>query len=159
LIERYYWDSVNFISRLDRTPDRIVTLEAITDGAEKGELVIVTSTISRYEVCKVNVDPALTPEEQDRQIDDYFENPYILLVMLDDTVIKTARSIIRGGFGIKPNDAIHIASALRARCSVLHTYDDKMLRANGKIGDQPLRIEKPSYTKTLHLDLEDKDHE
>ena len=34
---------------------------------------------------------------------------------------------------------------------ILHTYDDKILKQSGKIGTQPLPIEKPSWSDNLPL--------
>jgi len=144
LIERIYWDANVFTYRLARRPDCIQILEHITDRAERGEVEIVTSTFTLVEVCKIEgIDDK---DEQERMIAEFFENPYILLQQVDRYVAQTSREIIRNFSGIKPKDAIHIASAIRAGASVLHTYDgNHLIPKSGKIGKPPLTIESPSW--------------
>ncbi len=144
--DRIYWDSCCFTSRIERTPGRIQILEHITDRAERGEIVIVTSAFTLVEVAKVNLPPGLEHDEQERLIVDFFDNPYILPIQLDLRVAKIARDIIRNYSAIKGKDAIHIASAIQAGVSVMHTYDvNHILPKDGKIGNPPLRIKQPEF--------------
>ncbi len=53
----------------------------------------------------------------------------------------------KGFAGLKPPDAIHIATALFAKAAALHTFDIDLLKLNGKV-DRPeggkLEICKPA---------------
>jgi hypothetical protein len=49
-----YWDSCVFIDRIEaKNLDRIDTLRAMTDAAERGERMIVTSALAMAEVVKL----------------------------------------------------------------------------------------------------------
>ena len=45
--------------------------------------------------------------------------------------------------GIRPKDAIHVATALDGHVNVLETFDDGLLAKTGTIGNPPLVIRKP----------------
>lgn len=144
MTERYYWDACVFTSRLERTPGRIAILEHITDRAEKGEVEIVTSAFTLVEVAKVKDVDSL--EDQEQIIVDFFENPYIIIQQVDRFVAELARDILRNATKIKPKDAIHIASAIQSRASVLHTYDnDHLIPKSKRFGNPPLTIEPPNW--------------
>ena len=44
---------------------------------------------------------------------------------------------------IKPKDAVHVATALNTKCTVLETFDKGLLEESGKVGNPPLTIRKP----------------
>jgi predicted nucleic acid-binding protein len=139
--QRLYWDSSAFISRIQRTPGRIEVLEHITGRAEKGEVEIVTSAFTLCEVAKG--DENALPEDQEKTIVDFFENPYILVQQVDVFVAARTRGIVRR-FGLKPADAVHVASALAANAAVLQTYDSKhLLPLDRQV--EGLRVEQPSW--------------
>ncbi len=136
-----YWDSDVFISRIARTAGRIETLEQITDAAENRELRIVASTLSLAEVAKVP-ELGLLPEAEEQLIVDFFENEYITVLPLDWFVAEEARRIVRE-HGLKPPDAVHVATAILANVPLFNTYEHKMRGKDRQIGDPPLRIEEP----------------
>jgi predicted nucleic acid-binding protein len=143
--ERVYWDSVTFNYRIAERPENIDILRHITDRAERNELEIVTSAFTLCEVAKV--EPAtgnIPPEAQERLISDFFKNSYIVLVAMDRRVAEVTRRIVRSHSGMKPADATHIASAILAGASVLHTYDKGLLKLDGRI-ESGLRIEEPRW--------------
>ena len=76
------------------------------------------------------------------QISSFFKQPYISVQNVTRRISETAREIF-WEFGVMPKDAIHVATALTYRIPVLNTFDGVLLGSNGKIGDPPLRIEKP----------------
>jgi predicted nucleic acid-binding protein len=143
-VPRVYWESSVFISRIQGTPGRIDVLRQITDQAERGEIEIATSTVTLAEVARVDED--LLPEEQERLIVEFFENPYIIIRQVDRIAAERTRTILRGG-GLRSVDAIHVASALLMNCPVMHTYDGGLLRRTGQFGSPPLRIEEPSWAQ------------
>src|SRR5207253_3173401 len=97
----------------------------------------------------------------ERIIVEFFENPYILLQQVDRDVAQIARNIIRKSTSIRGKDAIHIASAIRAGVSIMHSYDEKhILPKNGKFGNPPLKIEIPNFKDgqfVLPIDYEDEE--
>jgi predicted nucleic acid-binding protein len=68
-------------------------------------------------------DPAtkLTPEQIEK-IKGMFEWDFVNLIELNQMVANEAVGICRD-YGLRPPDAIHVASALRRRCSELQRYD------------------------------------
>jgi predicted nucleic acid-binding protein len=74
--------------------------------------------------------------------------PHLVLIDVTRLIGELAREII-WEHGVRPADAVHIASALYAQVDVLQTTDDRLLRRNGQI--RGLRIEKPRWTGQLQL--------
>lgn len=138
----FYWDSCVFLSRFQRTVGRIDTIEKITDAAEKGQVKLLISTYSLSEVARITPSKdsqgkeiVITEEqiEQELQlISGYFENDYIITKPLTQVISEMAREYV-AKFGLKPGDAVHVATAIFWDVPVLHTYDDKVLKCDGKI--------------------------
>jgi predicted nucleic acid-binding protein len=138
--KRYYWDSSIFVSLVTGEADRIAALQGILDDARRGEIEIVTSTFTLAEVRRHKGEPTLT-HEQYKLVSAYFEHEFITLVALDREIGNRA-AVLGEKFGLKPADAVQLASALRARAHVFHAWDGhfsgEKLRA-----DPPLPIEEP----------------
>ncbi|MHB8279756.1 MAG: hypothetical protein ACYDIA_19185 [Candidatus Humimicrobiaceae bacterium] len=45
---------------------------------------------------------------------------------------------------LRPKDAIHVASAIKAKVPIFDTFDDYLIKQNGTIGEPPLIIGKPN---------------
>ena len=140
--EFVYWDSCVFIDALQKTKGRYEALEPILDAAERGEIVLVSSFLTLAEVVKVQGADAdvsirgLSEAEVEQLIFGFFENPYIQLRPVDRLVTTQARVITRR-FGVKPPDAIHIATAmLHPQVNTFHTYDATLTAklANAALG-------------------------
>lgn len=143
-----YFDTCLFIELLQQDDkDRFEACEALRAKAEKNEIVIVTSTWTIVEVNKLEGSTALL-QAQSKLILDFFENPYIALRPLDRRTASEAHELTRT-HGLTNADAVHVATATINRCNVLYTYDAAkkkrrgLLRHNLKVGNPPLRIEKP----------------
>lgn len=140
---RLYWDSMVFIHRLSRHPDYIPVLEHITNKAEKSEVLIVTSAFTMAEVAMLP--DGSTDEEQEKAIEDFFENDFIRIIPVDRRIAKKAREILRAYPGVKGKDAIHLATAcVTPGVAIMHTYDKGLLTKNGLLPGCSLTIEKPS---------------
>ena len=116
---------------------------SVIEAAKRGTLEILTSALSLAEVCK---NPAIRATAPD-QISDYFETDYILLVNLDRYVGERARILMTSGYsGLKPPDAIHVATACISGVDEMHTFDDLLIGLDGiidKIDGTKLKICKP----------------
>jgi predicted nucleic acid-binding protein len=78
----------------------------------------------------------------------YFQHDYILLVPVDSVVGTRARALMLAGLGLKPPDAVHLATALMSNSDEMHTFDDKLLGLNEKVinaDGTALKICKPGY--------------
>lgn len=145
---RIYWDSCVYISCIERTPSRDAMLWAIAKAAEAGDLVLVASSLVIAEVIKID-DPSRSAQDQAALIRRFFENDYIKIRAVDRRTAEDAAEISRTT-GLKPPDAIHVATAIRWKCECLQTYDgeqgghNKLLAFDGRIGTPPLKIELPA---------------
>jgi hypothetical protein len=55
---------------------------------------------------------------------------------------------------LKPKDAIHVATAVRAGVGFLDTYDEPLIALTDRIGDPPLKIAKPGDFMQTAFDVE-----
>jgi predicted nucleic acid-binding protein len=122
-------------------------LKTIVRDAQAGSLVLVASTLVIAEVVKLN--GSTEPEKkQAKLIQDFFENDYIEIRTVDRLTAELAVEISRE-HGLKPPDAIHVATAILHGCHCLQTYDGengdsrKLLAFDGKIGWPFLPIKLP----------------
>ena len=144
---KVYWDSCCFIGLLQQEQDKVAALTDLSQKAAADDLVIVTSALAIAEVCKLP-DTGLQPEDQAQKILAFFENPYIVVRSLDRMIAERANMIARQQ-GVKPPDAIHLATGILTGCEVFYTYDSKkgtnkgLLKHNGAAWVQPMRIEQP----------------
>ena len=115
----------------------------VLQAAEKGTVEIVVSSIALVEVICKNKDASI----DDQKVRDYFDNDYILLVSADKDVCDLARRLILAGHaGLRPADAIHVATACISNADELHTFDGKLLDLNSRTDRKDgthLRIRKP----------------
>ena len=72
----------------------------------------------------------------------FFEQEYIALRSVERLIAEKAHDIVRN-LAIKHKDAIHVATAALSNVSVLHTWDEGILKHNGVAG-VGVRIEKPA---------------
>lgn len=120
----------------------------VIERAERGEVEIWTSTITLAEVYKVRTAGDADPEA-DQKLDDFLSQPYIVHVQADQDIAMEARRLLRAKLpGLrKPNDAIHLASAVWHDIETFHTFDrDDLLPLNGLVkcrNGQPMAIMKP----------------
>ena len=81
----------------------------------------------------------------------FFDQPYILLVPVDKVIGVRAQNLqLAGLYGIKPPDAVHLASALVHNVPVLHSFDADLLDLDKRLmldDGNPLKICKPSQEK------------
>lgn len=138
--ERVCWDACTWIALIQKekikdesgrvTEDRERLCRVVFNQAEQpnGGLEIVASALCLAEVCK---HPELA--EDVHKLDDFFERDSVILIPVDREIGYIARELMSKGYaGLKPPDAIHIASAIYANAAALHTFDGDVLKLNGK---------------------------
>lgn len=116
-----YWDACIFIDGHQKTAGRYDHILAIENMARKGEIRIVTSVLSHAEVVYIKKDDQ-NAEEDIRQINQYFESKWVTRLPVDTSTAKVAAGLIRA-HGVKPKDAIHLATAKHQRVDAMCTYD------------------------------------
>ena len=113
-------------------------------AAESGLVEIATSALNIVEVCK---NPGLEAGRDNPALRDFFDHDFVLLFTLEREVGFKARDLMMSDLGLKPPDAIHLATAVVARATELHTFDRKLLNLDGKmngLNGTPLKICKPN---------------
>ena len=68
---------------------------------------------------------------EDKQIVDFFANPFIRFVDLSPGLAAQSRQI-QWKFGLQVRDAIHVVSAIAGRADVIETYDPDLRRVDPK---------------------------
>lgn len=73
-----------------------------------------------------------------------FEQEYIVPIAVDRYVAELARNLLWDHKTLRPQDAIHIASAIKAKVIIFDTFDDYLIGLTGTVGEPPLVIGKPN---------------
>lgn len=155
-LKRVYWDACAWIALIQkekiakpgsRIEDREQMCRGVIEAAKKGNVEILTSALCLAEVCK---NPGLVQTQTSDKVAAFFERDFIFVINVDTAVGEKARELMMGGYaGLKPPDAIHLATALLSPgVEELHTFDGRLLDLDGllkKPTGEPLKICKPDY--------------
>lgn len=141
---RNYWDACVFLSYINGVAERLPTLDALLDESSdpENEREIVTSAYTITEVAFAlheKAQKALDPEAE-RKIDALWTDRYaVKLIDFHEGIARDARTLIRGAIasgitGLKPGDAVHLASARALNVAELHTYSKDLPRFEALTG-------------------------
>lgn len=162
------WDSSVILAYLGGVPKAKKACELILKQGEREELILHVSTMAQSEVAFL---PGYSNLESEDLVKEFFSRKYIKTILFDILVARESRKLIRKyrssnineqplfcptcnkriNSGLKPPDAIHLASALIWNIPILETYDPDLLKLNGKEGNPPIIIREPLYEGTLPL--------
>jgi predicted nucleic acid-binding protein len=128
--ERYYWDACVFLSYINGVPDRVAIIDDLLSRSRLGEFEIVTSTLSIVEVAFAATEKAtraLDPAIEKRIENMWADRRAIKLADVHQLLEREARRLIRisipNNWGLKPADAIHLATANNLKVTEIYTYD------------------------------------
>ena len=141
-IPRRLWDSCIILGYLSGQTGIKTDCEQIIQQAERGELEIATSTLAQAEVAYIQ---GLSPRDSEALIQEFFTRKYVVPIAFDIAVARIARRLIRDHSGLKPSDAVHMATALQWRLPIIETTDPDLLSLNEKEGNPGLIIRRPRY--------------
>lgn len=147
-VPRRLWDSCIVLGYLSGQQDIKTDCDKIIEQAKRGELEIMVSTIASAEVAYL---PGLSPSDSELKIQEFFSRGYVIPAAFDISLTKTVRRLIREYKGLKPSDAIHIATALQWQIPIIETTDPDLLALNGKEGSPKLVIRRPLYQGPVQL--------
>jgi predicted nucleic acid-binding protein len=124
--------------------------DSIIEAAKAGLFKIVTSSLTIAEVFKNKKAPELS-SQQNEDLRPYFREDYIVIVEADREVGERANELCRtlqadaqhGFKAMRPNDAIHIASAERAECDVVLAWDMQFVSQNERL--KTIKLENPVH--------------
>ncbi len=134
-----YWDSCVWIALIMQEPDRYPKVLGVLERARAGEVQIVTSTFTIAEVVKRKCDGAAVglPEDEDDPFTELLKQEFVILVNADWDAATRARGLYRefNDQGLKkPQDALHLATAVIENVDEMHTFDgDDLLKLAGKV--------------------------
>lgn len=126
-------------------------LGAIFQRAERGEVLIVTSALTLAEVLWMRGGPQL-PNEKALIVRRFFQRSYIRVHNVSRKLAEAAQVLVWDQ-GIKPKDAIHVATAIHLGASALETFDAKLIGKSGTVGAPLLLIREPKATAQGRLPL------
>lgn len=142
MADRRYWDSACFIAWFKQEAGRQETCGSILQAAENGDLEIVTSAFTITEVLLPKGGQRLPPELR-AMVRSFFRRPAFVIVQVDRYLAEMAQDYF-WDHGVKPKDAIHVASAVHAGVPTLETYDGGLIKLSGQVGGKPpLQIREP----------------
>lgn len=120
---RLYLDADVYLGLIKGEPGRVEIARILLNGAQQKRLTVVASTLIYAEVCGHGaVRAARDVAGADAKISAFFEQGFIQWVEVDLVIAREARRLSRER-GLRGADAIHLASAVRASCDVLMTWN------------------------------------
>ena len=138
---RVYWDSCVFLSYVEGVADRLRDIDPFLERAAKGEIELLTSTLSIVEVCfaKAEQDGRALDADVENKIDGLWApGSGVKLVEFHHAIAVDAKALMRkgleNGWSLKPMDAIHLATARRMNVTDFHTYDERLFRYAPELG-------------------------
>jgi predicted nucleic acid-binding protein len=131
-VEVRYWDANTFLAYFQEEEGRVDSCEAVLEEAEKGKILIVTSALTLSEVLALRGKKRLAPNpKMKKKVIDFFKNEYIAVQNVTREIAELSRDLVWDK-GIKPKDAIHVASAIAANATICETYDVPLIRKGNK---------------------------
>jgi predicted nucleic acid-binding protein len=164
---KYYWDACAWIALIQQEPGRFDDLSYVIDEAKNGNVEIWTSNFTLAEVYKrpCGTQSSALAIAEDSDFEDFILQDFVTRVQVDFNVGTVARRILRQYPTIaKPQDGIHLATALLNNLDELHTYDrENLLGLSGLIGrkdDEKLKIchppQRPAPVQPARTPLEER---
>ena len=138
---KLYWDSDCFLAWLQAESGKIESCKQVLHLAEAGKVTIVTSTLTLAEVLHLRGSQPIARKDRER-VEAFFKRAYIATSPVTRAIAELSRELV-WDHGIRPKDAIHVATALDTQVESLHTFDKKLIAKNRRIGEPPLVIERP----------------
>lgn len=134
--DQRYWDSATCLAYLLDEQGRANECALVLDAAEDGKLEIVISTLTIAEVLALR-GHARIPADLADTVRRFFRRRYFLVADVTRFIAEQARELV-WTHGVKPKDAIHVATALEAGVPYLDTFDDGLIARSGQVGGDPL---------------------
>lgn len=142
-----YWDADAFLGWLRAEPDKEEGCRAVIAEAQADKLKIVTSTLTLAEVLWLKGNAPIPAADREK-VRSFFRHRWIALVQLDRSTAELAQEVV-WEHGVRPKDAVHVATALKTQVEQLDTFDRALQRKSGEVGTPPLKIGPPGIEGQL----------
>mgnify|MGYP000946640212 CR=1 FL=1 len=140
-----YWDSCVFLSYVNGPEDRLQVIETLWDEITESNGTIYTSVITLTEVAYASIerDRRIIDQGIEDKIDTMWEDASVMVSELHPEIARIARGLMRSALPnswiLKPNDAIHLATASWINNAVqpiseIQTYDEDLKKYGPMIG-------------------------
>jgi predicted nucleic acid-binding protein len=144
---RRLWDSSCCIAWLANETGRVDYCRTVLEAAEAGEVELYVSTLAMAETLWPRGRPDATVirdylRDEREAVENFFRQPYFVIVEVDRTIASLAQNLV-WDHGVKPKDAVHVASAVRWSIPRFDTFDEPLQALSGKLGSPPVIIERP----------------
>jgi predicted nucleic acid-binding protein len=140
-VEQIYWDSDAFLGWFQEESGKVELCEGTIDRAQSGEVLIVTSALTIAEVLWLRGGRQI-PQDKADLVRKFFRRSYIRVRNVTRAVAENAQDLV-WTHGIRPKDAIHVATALEAKVAALETFDGGLLSKSGTVGNPGLIMRRP----------------
>jgi predicted nucleic acid-binding protein len=128
---RLYLDSSVFLAYLNGNETYSPQAKSIVEAAQSGDVEIWTSYLTMAEVTKRRGVQFPRPTNDELNVTEMFQNPVIKYVTIDYVVGTYSQQII-WDFQKQPRDALHLASAVFAKCEIVYAIDGGMFEVNSR---------------------------
>lgn len=141
---KYYWDTSVFLAWIKnevKPEGEMDGLAEIVEEIDTGRAILVTSVLTVTEIFEGNLD-----NEQQERLNATLKRPTTVPVNVDLRVSRKAQRLREHykEHRLKTPDATHLASALLMKVDALHTFDPHLLRYDGNVMGENLRVCKPA---------------
>jgi len=150
-VEKIYWDSDAFLGWLQNEPDKVAKCQGPIKRATRGEIILFTSALTLTEVLWMKNAPKITQDKREI-LNRFFRRSFVRVAAVSRKIAETAQDVVWES-SIKPKDAIHIATALHHSIKYFETFDGKLIKKSGKVGDPALIIREPKPDAQGSFDL------
>ena len=127
--KKVYWDACIWFALIKQEQGRMGNCAHVLDLARRGDVEIWTSSLTLAEVFRKQCGVPTTlanglPEDKDLEFEAFVAQDFVVEVQVDHQVGIAARRLLRKHATLrKPQDAIHLASAVLHDLDEFHTFD------------------------------------
>ncbi|EQD27153.1 protein containing PilT protein [mine drainage metagenome] len=145
-----YWDSNAFLGLLNGEKDKEQACEDVWVAAERGLILIVTSTLTVAEVIYAKGASKLDPSKRPK-VNNFFRAGHIAQKPLTRSIAELARDVVWDS-GVMPKDAVYIATSAYFKIKEFHTFDGPLLNAKMiNVNGFTISTQKPYAPRQLEI--------
>lgn len=132
---RVLWDSACCLAFLKGEADRVDLCEEVLDQAKAGKVEIVLSALALAETLNLS-GAASIPKASRETVRKFFARSSFVVADVTRRISERAQDLV-WDHGVKPKDAVHVATALEYAVPVIHTFDGALIALSKRLGGVP----------------------